>query len=94
MAKSKRSLVPLRGSTEDWGPGRQQRNLERKEDYSRKMAEQVSQGPPDFERMLSQGAGGPPPRPAKGAAAKKKKKSAAPPKKKASASKSKKKSRG
>lgn len=86
MARSKRSLIPLRGSSEDWGPGRQQRNLERKEEYARKMAEQVSQGPPDFEKMLAQGVGGPPSRPA---AAKKKKKLAPAPKKKA-----KKKSRG
>jgi hypothetical protein len=78
MAKSKRSLIPLRGSSEDWGPGRQQRNLERKEDYARKMAEQVNQGPPDFEKLLAQGVGGPPPR----AAAKKKKKPVAAKKKK------------
>lgn len=55
MAKSKGSLIPMRGSVEDWGPGKHQRNLEAKEHYARKMQEQVSQGPPDFGTLLSLG---------------------------------------
>lgn len=65
MAKSKRSLIPLRGSSEDWGPGKYQRNLERKEAYSEKMLEQVAQGPPDFEKLLGVGAAPSPKKPAK-----------------------------
>jgi hypothetical protein len=59
MGKAKGSLVPMRGSIEDWGPGRHQRNLERKDAYARKMQEQIAKGPPDFEKLLSTGA--PPP---------------------------------
>ena len=55
MGKAKGSLVPMRGSVEDWGPGRHQRNLERKDAYARKMQEQVSKGPPDFGKLLSTG---------------------------------------
>ena len=55
MAKAKGSLVPIRGSVEDWGPGKHQRNLERKETYAKRMQEQVAQGPPDFDRLLSMG---------------------------------------
>ena len=86
MAKAKGSLVPIRGSVEDWGPGKSQRNLERKDNYARKMREQVAKGPPDFERLLTTGAG-PPEKvaPAKNKAAVKKKTS------KAAAKKSKKK---
>jgi len=62
MTRSKRSLVPLRGSTEDWGPGKYQRNLERKEAYSQKMLEQIRQGPPDFEKLVTQGAVPAPPK--------------------------------
>ena len=56
MAKAKGSLVPIRGSVEDWGPGKHQRNLERKETYAKRMQEQVATGPPDFDRLLSLGA--------------------------------------
>ncbi len=56
MAKAKGSLVPIRGSVEDWGPGKHQRNLERKETYAKRMQEQVAMGPPDFDRLLSMGA--------------------------------------
>ena len=56
MVKAKNSLVPIRGSVEDWGPGKFHRNLERKDSYARKMREQVAKGPPDFERLLSLGA--------------------------------------
>ena len=55
MGKAKGSLVPMRGSVEDWGPGRHQRNLERKDAYARKMQEQMAKGPPDFEKLLSPG---------------------------------------
>ena len=55
MARAKGSLVPMRGSVEDWGPGRYQRNLERKDSYARKMLEQLAEGPPDFEKLLSAG---------------------------------------
>lgn len=55
MAKAKKSLVPIRGSVEDWGPGKFQRNLERKDSYARKMREQIAEGPPDFEKLLSLG---------------------------------------
>ncbi len=55
MVKSKGSLIPIRGLVEDWGPGKYQRNLERKEAYARKMAEQVAKGPPDFGRLLAAG---------------------------------------
>jgi hypothetical protein len=56
MGKAKRSLVPMRGSVEDWGPGRHQRNLEKKDAYARRMQEQIAKGPPDFEKLLSIGA--------------------------------------
>ena len=56
MVKAKNSLVPIRGSVEDWGPGKFQRNLERKDSYARKMRDQVAKGPPDFEKLLSLGA--------------------------------------
>lgn len=56
MAKAKGSLVPIRGSVEDWGPGKYQRNLERKDNYARKMREQVAKGAPDFEKLLAAGA--------------------------------------
>ena len=59
MTKAKGSLVPIRGSVEDWGPGKYQRNLERKDNYARKMREQVAKGPPDFEKLLSAGAAQP-----------------------------------
>ncbi len=59
MAKAKNSLVPIRGSVEDWGPGKFQRNLERKDNYARKMREQVAKGPPDFEKLLTAGAARP-----------------------------------
>jgi hypothetical protein len=59
MVKAKNSLVPIRGSVEDWGPGKFQRNLEHKDSYARKMREQVAKGPPDFERLLSLGAAPP-----------------------------------
>jgi hypothetical protein len=55
MAKAKGSLIPMRGSIEDWGPGKQQRNLEAKEAYARKMREQATKGPPDFDTLLSLG---------------------------------------
>jgi hypothetical protein len=55
MGKAKGSLVPIRGSVEDWGPGRHQRNLERKDVYARRMQEQVAKGPPDFDKLLSAG---------------------------------------
>lgn len=55
MAKGKGSLIPMRGSIEDWGPGRQQRNLEAKEAYARKMREQATKGPPDFDTLLRLG---------------------------------------
>jgi hypothetical protein len=55
MAKAKGSLVPIRGSVEDWGPGKHQRNLERKETYAKRMQEQVAKGPPDFDSLLSLG---------------------------------------
>ena len=55
MGKAKGSLVPMRGSVEDWGPGRHQRNLERKDTYARRMQEQVAKGPPDFDKLLSTG---------------------------------------
>ena len=55
MAKGKSSLVPIRGSVEDWGPGKQQRNLDAKEVYARRMQEQVIRGSPDFARLLSLG---------------------------------------
>jgi hypothetical protein len=55
MGKAKGSLVPMRGSVENWGPGRHQRNLERKDAYARKMQEQTAKGPPDFEKLLSTG---------------------------------------
>jgi hypothetical protein len=56
MAKAKGSLVPIRGSVEDWGPGKHQRNLERKETYAKRMQDQISKGPPDFDHLLSMGA--------------------------------------
>lgn len=56
MAKAKGSLIPMRGSVEDWGPGKQQRNLEAKEAYARKMREQAAKGPPDFDALLTLGA--------------------------------------
>ena len=59
MVKAKNSLVPIRGSVEDWGPGKFQRNLERKDSYARKMRDQVAKGPPDFEKLLSLGAAPP-----------------------------------
>lgn len=55
MAKAKGSLIPMRGSIEDWGPGKQQRNLEAKEAYARKMREQATKGPPDFDALLTLG---------------------------------------
>jgi hypothetical protein len=45
----------MRGSVEDWGPGRHQRNLERKDAYARRMQEQVAKGPPNFAKLLSTG---------------------------------------
>lgn len=67
MRKTKSSLIPMRGSVEDWGPGKYQRNLERKEAYARRMREQASRGQPDFDKLLTLGA----PPPEKRAAAKK-----------------------
>jgi len=55
MTKAKGSLIPMRGSVEDWGPGKQQRNLEAKEAFARKMREQAEQGPPDFDALLTLG---------------------------------------
>lgn len=55
MAKAKGSLIPMRGSVEDWGPGKQQRNLEAKESFARKMREQAAKGPPDFDVLLTLG---------------------------------------
>lgn len=55
MGRPKGSLVPIRGSVEDWGPGKHQRNLERKDAYARKMREQATKGPPDFEKLLAEG---------------------------------------
>ena len=55
MAKAKSSLIPMRGSVEDWGPGKQQRNLEAKESFARKMREQAAKGPPDFDVLLALG---------------------------------------
>lgn len=55
MAKAKGSLIPMRGSVEDWGPGKHQRNLESKEAYARKMREQATEGPPNFAKLLSAG---------------------------------------
>lgn len=55
MAKAKGSLIPMRGSVEDWGPGKQQRNLEAKEAFALKMREQAAKGPPDFDALLTLG---------------------------------------
>lgn len=55
MGKAKGSLIPIRGSVEDWGPGRFQRNLEHKDAYAQKMREQVEEGPPNFEKLLAAG---------------------------------------
>lgn len=78
MAKAKGSLVPIRGSVEDWGPGKHQRNLERKETYAKRMQEQVAMGPPDFDRLLSMGTS-----PMESVQSPKKKRATAAPKKKA-----------
>ena len=59
MAKPKGSLIPMRGTIEDWGPGKQQRNLEAKEAYARKMREQALRGSPDFDKLLTLGAAPP-----------------------------------
>ena len=77
MAKAKGSLVPIRGSVEDWGPGKHQRNLERKETYAKRMQEQIAKGPPEFDSLLSLGAS-----PTERAEAAKKKRAAAARKKK------------
>jgi hypothetical protein len=77
--RSKRSLIPLRGSTEDWGPGKYQRNLEGKAEYSRRMQKRVEEGPPDFEKLLSTGVAPAAGAPARAGAVKAKKKPAPPP---------------
>ena len=59
MARAKGSLIPMRGSVEDWGPGKHQRNLERKDAYAQRMWKQVVEGPPDFEKLLATGAAPP-----------------------------------
>lgn len=53
MADEKKpKLSPIRDTVEDWGPDKEEENLQKKSEYSQKMARQAIEGEPDFETLL------------------------------------------
>ncbi len=51
-SEQKPKLIKSRGTIEDWAPEKEVDNLRKKEEYSKKMAKQDTEGEPDFEQLL------------------------------------------